>query len=88
MACFLIGISGGGFWSLAGGNALRLVPERHIARATAVIFGGVQTASWRDGQLSAGSRHVKSAPSALVRRVIVWRVAWSPTRSGSQAQAM
>ncbi|MGA4687270.1 MULTISPECIES: MFS transporter [Micromonospora] len=45
VARFLIGISVGGFWSLAGGIALRLVPERHVPRATAVIFGGVETAS-------------------------------------------
>ncbi|MEV0201906.1 MFS transporter [Nonomuraea sp. NPDC050691] len=45
LARFLIGISVGGFWSLAGGIALRLVPERHVARATAVVFGGVETAS-------------------------------------------
>ncbi|MEV4251997.1 MFS transporter [Spirillospora sp. NPDC049652] len=44
-ARFLIGISVGGFWSLAGGIALRLVPERQVAMATAVIFGGVDTAS-------------------------------------------
>ncbi|MGW2331436.1 MFS transporter [Streptomyces sp. NPDC001700] len=45
VARFLIGLSVGGFWSLVGGIALRLVPERHVARATAVIFGGVETAS-------------------------------------------
>ncbi|MEW2066016.1 MFS transporter [Streptomyces sp. NPDC007346] len=45
VARFLIGISVGGFWSIAGGIALRLVPARHVARATAVIFGGVETAS-------------------------------------------
>lgn len=45
VARFLIGISVGGFWALAGGIALRLVPEKHVARATAVIFGGVEAAS-------------------------------------------
>jgi len=45
VARFLIGISVGGFWSIAGGIALRLVPEKHVPRATAVIFGGVETAS-------------------------------------------
>ncbi|MFE3470237.1 MULTISPECIES: MFS transporter [unclassified Streptomyces] len=45
IARFLIGISVGGFWSIAGGIALRLVPAKHVARATAVIFGGVETAS-------------------------------------------
>lgn len=45
LARFLIGISVGGFWSLAGSIALRLVPEHQVARATAVVFGGVETAS-------------------------------------------
>lgn len=45
VARFLIGISVGGFWSLAGGIALRLVPRHQVARATAVVFGGVETAS-------------------------------------------
>jgi predicted MFS family arabinose efflux permease len=45
VARFLIGISVGGFWSIAGGIALRLVPVKHVPRATAVIFGGVETAS-------------------------------------------
>lgn len=44
-ARFLIGVGVGGFWSVAGGIALRLVPERHVGRATAVVFGGVETAS-------------------------------------------
>lgn len=45
IARVLIGISVGGFWALAGGIALRLVPEKHVPRATALIFGGVETAS-------------------------------------------
>ncbi|WP_433359244.1 MFS transporter [Streptosporangium sp. CA-115845] len=45
LARFLIGISVGGFWSLAGAIALRLVPKHHVVRATAVVFGGVETAS-------------------------------------------
>ncbi|MFL1435322.1 MFS transporter [Nocardiopsis protaetiae] len=44
-ARFFVGVSVGGFWSIAGGIALRLVPEKHVTRATAVIFGGVETAS-------------------------------------------
>ncbi|WP_407561794.1 MFS transporter [Streptomyces sp. 184] len=44
-ARLLVGISVGGFWAIAGGLALRLVPERHVPRAMAVIFGGVSTAS-------------------------------------------
>ncbi|MGI5171599.1 MFS transporter [Spirillospora sp. CA-253888] len=40
-----IGVSVGGFWAIAGGLAVRLVPARHVARATAIVFGGVSTAS-------------------------------------------
>ncbi|WP_371793150.1 MFS transporter [Streptomyces sp. NBC_01471] len=45
IARFLIGVSVGGFWAIAGGLALRLVPEKHVPRAMSVIFGGVSTAS-------------------------------------------
>ncbi|WP_185088130.1 MFS transporter [Nonomuraea muscovyensis] len=66
LARFLIGISVGGFWSLAGGIALRLVPEHHVARATAVIFGGVETAS------------VLGVPAGtLVGDLIGWRLAFA-----------
>ncbi|MEV2274522.1 MFS transporter [Nocardiopsis sp. NPDC049922] len=41
----LVGVSIGGFWAIAGGLAPRLVPERHVPRATAVVFGGVSSAS-------------------------------------------
>ncbi|MFF3862777.1 MFS transporter [Streptomyces sp. NPDC002209] len=44
-ARLLVGVGVGGFWALAGGLAVRLVPERHVARATALVFGGVPTAS-------------------------------------------
>ena len=45
LARFLIGISVGGFWAIAGGIAVRLVPEKQVVRATAVIFFGVESAS-------------------------------------------
>ncbi|MFD4243406.1 MFS transporter [Streptomyces sp. NPDC058525] len=41
----LVGVSVGGFWAVAGGLAVRLVPRRHVGRATALVFGGVPTAS-------------------------------------------
>ncbi|MDK9494819.1 MFS transporter [Streptomyces katrae] len=44
-ARLLVGVSVGGFWAVAGGLAVRLVPGRHVGRATALIFGGVPTAS-------------------------------------------
>jgi predicted MFS family arabinose efflux permease len=41
----LVGVAIGGFWAIAGGLAVRLVPEKAIPRATAIIFGGVAAAS-------------------------------------------
>lgn len=41
----LVGIGIGGFWAIAGGLAPRLVPEHHVGRATAIVFGGVSAAS-------------------------------------------
>ncbi|MEU8773690.1 MFS transporter [Streptomyces sp. NPDC048606] len=41
----LVGVGVGGFWAIAGGLAVRLVPGHHVGRATALIFGGVPTAS-------------------------------------------
>ncbi|AXB45518.1 MFS transporter [Amycolatopsis albispora] len=44
-ARILVGLSVGGFWAIAGGIAVRLVPERVVGRATATIFAGVSTAT-------------------------------------------
>ncbi|MEV0584333.1 MFS transporter [Nonomuraea sp. NPDC050310] len=45
VARFLVGISIGGFWALAAGIAVRLVPGEHVARATAIAFGGATAAN-------------------------------------------
>ncbi|WFB05888.1 MFS transporter [Streptomyces sp. LX-29] len=42
---FLVGVSIGGFWALAAGLAVRLVPERSVPRATSVVFGGATAAN-------------------------------------------
>ncbi|WP_019854400.1 MFS transporter [Actinopolyspora mortivallis] len=41
----LVGITIGGFWAVAGSLAVRLVPEKYVPRATALIFGGVAAAN-------------------------------------------
>ncbi|MFC0599521.1 MFS transporter [Streptomyces palmae] len=41
----LVGVSIGGVWSIAGGLAVRLVPERSVGTATALIFSGIAVAS-------------------------------------------
>ncbi|UJW34829.1 MFS transporter [Saccharothrix sp. AJ9571] len=45
IARVLVGLSVGGFWAIAGGIAVRLVPEAVVGRATATIFAGVSTAT-------------------------------------------
>jgi predicted MFS family arabinose efflux permease len=46
LACrFLVGISIGGFWALAAGIAVRLVPGGQVARATSIAFGGATAAN-------------------------------------------
>ncbi|MFI0406350.1 MFS transporter [Actinomadura sp. 3N508] len=42
---FLVGISIGGFWALAAGIAVRLVPSSHVPRATSIAFGGATAAN-------------------------------------------
>ncbi|MEW9552613.1 MFS transporter [Nonomuraea sp. NPDC050783] len=41
----LVGVAIGGFWAIAGGLAVRLVPASLVPRATAIIFGGVGAAN-------------------------------------------
>ena len=41
----LVGLSIGGFWAIAGGLALRLVPTQSLGLATSLIFAGVSAAS-------------------------------------------
>ncbi len=65
-ARFLIGIGIGGFWSLAAGLAVRLVPTQHVPRATALIFFGAMAAS------------VLGIPaSTLLGGLAGWRVAFA-----------
>lgn len=40
-----IGVGVGGFWAVAGGLAVRLVPAEDVPRATAIVLGGVSAAS-------------------------------------------
>ncbi|MBP0454796.1 MFS transporter [Kitasatospora sp. RG8] len=42
---FLVGISIGGFWALAAGIAVRMVPAAYVGRATAITFGGATAAN-------------------------------------------
>jgi predicted MFS family arabinose efflux permease len=58
----LLGVSLGGFWSMAAATAARLVPEANVPRAIAIIFGGSSFAS------------VFAAPlSSYLGNIIGWR---------------
>ncbi|MEV0248239.1 MFS transporter [Nocardia sp. NPDC050712] len=64
-ARFLVGIAIGGFWALAAGIAVRMVPERYVPRATAIAFGGATAAN------------VLGIPAGtLIGELADWRVAF------------
>ncbi|MFC5181390.1 MFS transporter [Actinomadura harenae] len=44
-ARFLVGIGIGGFWAMAAGIAVRLVPSHAVPKATALTFGGATAAN-------------------------------------------
>ncbi|MFI6601666.1 MFS transporter [Nonomuraea sp. NPDC050536] len=63
---FLVGVSIGGFWALAAGIAVRMVPERFIPQATAIAFGGATAAN------------VLGVPAGtLIGELSDWRVAFA-----------
>ncbi|WP_127754284.1 MFS transporter [Devosia sp. 1566] len=45
LARMMLGISLGGFWALSAATMMRLVPEKDIAKALAILFGGVSAAT-------------------------------------------
>ncbi|WP_433501401.1 MFS transporter [Sphaerimonospora sp. CA-214678] len=45
VARLFVGISIGGFWALAAGLGVRLVPEAYVAKATSLIFFGAMAAN-------------------------------------------
>ncbi|MDI2131117.1 MFS transporter [Yinghuangia seranimata] len=63
---FLVGISIGGFWALAAGIAVRMVPAEHVPKATAITFGGATAAN------------VLGVPAGtLIGEFASWRVAFA-----------
>ncbi|CAM3835174.1 MFS transporter [Rouxiella silvae] len=75
----LLGVSLGGFWSMAAAIAMRLVPEASIPRALSIIFGGVSIAmaiaaplgTWLGGLI--GWRGVFDAAALLGVVGLVWQ---------------
>ncbi|MBD3008441.1 MFS transporter [Streptomyces sp. 5-10] len=72
----LVGVSIGGVWSIAGGLAPRLVPERSAGHATTLIFSGIAVAS------------VLGVPiGTLLGDLVHWRVAFAAFAALSLAVA-
>ncbi|TCR61851.1 MFS transporter [Bosea sp. BK604] len=66
VARLLLGIGIGGFWSMAGAMAMRLVPSRLVPRAMSLIFTGVSVAT------------VSAAPiGAYLGGLIGWRMVFT-----------
>ncbi|WP_194818374.1 MFS transporter [Nocardia sp. XZ_19_385] len=64
-ARFLVGIAIGGFWALAAGIAVRMVPAKYVPQATAIAFGGATAAN------------VLGIPAGtLIGELADWRVAF------------
>ncbi|MEV4125466.1 MFS transporter [Nocardia sp. NPDC049707] len=81
----LAGVCIGGFWSVAGSLAVRLVRAESVPRATSLIFGGVATASvlgvplgTQLGQI-AGWRWAFAAGAVLAGLVLAGMVSTLPT---------
>ncbi|WP_433426034.1 MFS transporter [Microtetraspora malaysiensis] len=61
----LAGVAIGGFWAIAGGLAVRLVPPSRVPQATAIIFGGV------------GAANVFGVPiGTMIGELASWRIAF------------
>ncbi|MEV6772986.1 MFS transporter [Nocardia sp. NPDC051030] len=61
----LVGIAIGGFWSLAAGIAVRMVPSKFVPQATAIAFGGATAAN------------VLGIPAGtLIGQLTDWRIAF------------
>lgn len=45
IARIILGVALGGFWALSPAVILRLVPEQHVPKALAILFGGVSAAT-------------------------------------------
>ncbi|CAM5576186.1 MULTISPECIES: MFS transporter [Streptomyces] len=72
----LVGVSIGGVWSIAGGLAVRLVPERSVGHATTLIFSGIAVAS------------VLGVPiGTLIGDLVHWRIAFAAIAALSLAVA-
>ena len=65
-ARILFGIGIGGFWAIGAGLGARLMPERHVGRATSIIFAGVSL-----GMLIGGPA------GALIGDLAGWRAAFA-----------
>lgn len=83
----LLGISLGGFWSLAPAMAMKLVPGPRVPKALAIIFGGVSLAMVAAAPLGSylgdlmGWRHVFLATAVVGGLTLLWQLMVLPSVS-------
>jgi predicted MFS family arabinose efflux permease len=81
----LLGISLGGFWSMATAIAIRIVPKRDVPKALSVIFGGASFSSVLAAPLGSflgnaiGWRNVFFISAALSLFSVAWIIIALPT---------
>lgn len=81
----LLGISLGGFWSMAAAITIRLVPEKDVGKALAIIFGGSSLASVLAAPLGSfggdliGWRNVFLFASAVGGLAFIWQMIALPS---------
>lgn len=80
----LLGISIGGFWTLAAATTMRLVPEAMIPRALSIVFSGVSVATIVAAPMGSyfghliGWRNVFVAAAAIGLLGLIWQAAALP----------
>ena len=85
----LLGLATGGFWSMAGAIAMRLVPEARVPRALSIIYGAASLATILAAPLGSalgaaiGWRGVFVIPAVLGVVALVWQFATLPRMAPS-----
>ncbi|MBO4119630.1 MFS transporter [Cupriavidus gilardii] len=88
----LIGVAIGGFWSMSAATAMRLVPDRHVPRALAILNGGNALATVLAAPLGSflgaivGWRWAFFAVVPVAMIALCWKLFSLPTMAGQRAE--
>jgi predicted MFS family arabinose efflux permease len=85
----LLGVATGGFWSMSGATAMRLVPAALVPRALSIVFGAGSIATVIAAPLGSalgavvGWRGVFLTPAAIGLLAVLWQLATLPSMAPS-----